>query len=427
MSVFLLRHMKSQLDLIELARVRAEYAVQSGVAMGVTAAKSASDLRRSFETRLRSGEEVIVHTQPWGALVAVTSTGRAGKGTATLTALASDAPSPLFRQALVFGNQSHQLIFAGTSSIVGDISVGQSGASTGTLKERPPPRRLPVTGSVSKVSGPSQPLFSSPWLTDQLHEVLRLLEESRSQTRVFSNSVQIGNSGVSWLDPSLIADSTEYVFVRGDLRVSQSIHRDRPLRVVVTGNVRISSSARITGLIHLIASGPITVEDSVATEQVVLSSQESVSLEDSVSFSGQIIAPLITVSDGAMCTYPTVLLSTREMGGSTATRGIHLGGNTTVEGTVIMIPQDRARVDEQLIVIEPSATVVGTVYTTGAMTLDGTVIGTVITNDFYFYEAPTQYFGWLRSGRINREELPRSFLVPPGFQSQMKLQVLDWL
>jgi hypothetical protein len=51
----------------------------------------------------------------------------------------------------------------------------------------------------------------------------------------------------------------------------------------------------------------------------------------------------------------------------------------------------------------------------------------VMTNDFYFYEQPTQYYGWLRSGRIDRSALPAGFLVPPGFSEKVHLEVLDWL
>jgi hypothetical protein len=59
--------------------------------------------------------------------------------------------------------------------------------------------------------------------------------------------------------------------------------------------------------------------------------------------------------------------------------------------------------------------------------LDGRVIGTVMTKDFFFYQAPTKYSGWLRTGSINRKILPQGFLMPVGFSSNPQLDVLEWL
>jgi hypothetical protein len=55
------------------------------------------------------------------------------------------------------------------------------------------------------------------------------------------------------------------------------------------------------------------------------------------------------------------------------------------------------------------------------------VIGTVIADDFYFYESPTKYYGWLRGGSIDHMALPKGFLIPPGFSSDKQLAVIDWI
>jgi hypothetical protein len=112
---------------------------------------------------------------------------------------------------------------------------------------------------------------------------------------------------------------------------------------------------------------------------------------------------------------------------SDATQSISIGAAASVEGFIALAVPDVGHQNQPTLVIPSSVRVVGCVLSTGRSTLDGTVIGTVLTRDFEFYEAPTQYLGWLRSGRIDRTALPPSFLLPPGLSGTIHLDVLDWL
>ncbi len=92
-----------------------------------------------------------------------------------------------------------------------------------------------------------------------------------------------------------------------------------------------------------------------------------------------------------------------------------------------MVQRTIKMTDDDGIVLENGASITGAVYCGEKMTLDGTVVGTVITNDFYFYQSPTRYYGWLRSGTIDRRALPKGYMMPIGLSSDKQLAVIDWL
>jgi hypothetical protein len=108
-------------------------------------------------------------------------------------------------------------------------------------------------------------------------------------------------------------------------------------------------------------------------------------------------------------------------------QGIVIKEQARVEGFVGMIMKGNIIHPEPVVVVSSGATVTGAIYSDGKITLDGTVLGSVLTHDFYFYEAPTTYLGWLRGGIIDRVNLPKGFLAPIGFCSTFHLDVLDWL
>ena len=55
------------------------------------------------------------------------------------------------------------------------------------------------------------------------------------------------------------------------------------------------------------------------------------------------------------------------------------------------------------------------------------MVGSAVATDLFFYEPPTSYFGWMRSGSINRVGLPKGLLIAPTFEGKHPLSVLEWL
>ena len=177
----------------------------------------------------------------------------------------------------------------------------------------------------------------------------------------------------------------------------------------------------------MLSSNKIIVEKGASIDHALLFSDISIDLKEGVAVSAQLIAPSITMNTGAIARYPSVLLSMHVALTDTTKQHITLSGNARAEGIVALVAGSDLTPAENLIKLGPQATVVGTVYSNTRVQLDGTVVGTVLTKDFYFYEAPTTYLGWLRSGAIDRTKLPSGFLVPPGFDHTLRLDVLEWL
>ena len=66
-------------------------------------------------------------------------------------------------------------------------------------------------------------------------------------------------------------------------------------------------------------------------------------------------------------------------------------------------------------------------FSSSRLTMDGDMVGSAVATDLFFYEPPTSYFGWMRSGSINRVGLPKGLLIAPTFEGKHPLSVLEWL
>ncbi|HTK83002.1 MAG TPA: hypothetical protein VL633_11965, partial [Bacteroidota bacterium] len=365
--------------------------------------------------------------QPWGLFLCVTSKGSFWKFTTTRGAIVADHPARPFEKALVFANPSHQLVFAGQSTIKGDIIVGKPGVTTGNLQNYSSPIQIPVQGRVDPQQSPELPLFQISHLTAQSNHFRELLSQSRHATETDLRSLTFDTRDAT-VKLESITDSIDNVFVKGDAIVVGKLNRHTsPLYIAAGRNVTVSNNAEINGLVAMLGTNKLTVEKGASIDHAILFSDSSIDVKEGAAVSAQLIAPSITMNSGAIARYPSVLLSMHVALTDTTKQQITFSGNARAEGIVALVAVSDLTPAGNLITLGPQATVVGTIYTNTRVQLDGTVAGTVLTKDFYFYEAPTTYLGWLRSGAIDRTKLPSGFLVPPGFDHNLKLDVLEWL
>ena len=155
-------------------------------------------------------------------------------------------------------------------------------------------------------------------------------------------------------------------------------------------------------------------------------SRKEIIVEPGAIITAQIIAPAILIEAGAKVLYPSALISYIKKDNNDPQKGITIRKNAQVGGTVVVSTEDKTN-NNVLLNIESGANIFGFIISNTPITLDGYVDGCVQTKDFYFYESPTTYYGWLRSAQINREVLPKSALMTVGIDSLSQLQVLDWL
>ena len=432
-SIITIQQFRKRVALKEVAQVKAEYAAESGVAMALAHLERREEISRILsrsreEFAFEDGGRATVEIHAWGVFLRVRSEGAFRQTKALRIALAADRPSEAFSNALVFGNESHQLVFAGAASVEGDVIVGQPGVTVGNLRDRSSPSQIPIKGSIRRTPSPEVPSFEAPQLSQELASYNTLLHEAAAGTGQTSHSLRFESEYRTIIRSETIPDSISSVFVKGEATLHGTAFRlDAPLYIAVDGPILIAGNARLSGLIAVLASGEIEVSSDVMLDQVILYSLDSIKISARSNISSQMISGSIMLDEHAVARYPSVLLSTQLRSSHDLSRAIILKDNAKVEG-LIALTVDRADArEEELVNVHATASVVGAVVSNARLTLDGTVAGTVMTEDFYFYEPPTSYLGWLRSGRIDRNKLPSSFFVPPGFSDELRLDVLDWL
>lgn len=399
-------HLERAIVLREVSNQKADNASQSGIANALASPNRTGT--REFKYQYSDGSSSNAKLVPWGSLIYVWSEGRHNTCVSTRGLLAAANPVGPFLNAIVLGNLSHQLIITGSSAIVGDVVTGLPGVGTGSLRDTPSPSRFPVNGSVSRVSASPIPHAIFPGLQTEISRFQRLTTEP-GQLQISGNNEPLPDSiGIVRLRSEAISG----------LRVTR---RSRPLIIVAEEGVVVRRGSEIKGLVALISPDSIAIEEGCDIEGAIFYGASMIRIKGAAS--GQFFAPDIRVESGALVKYPSFLFSLD--GISKEPRSIVVANGCKVEGTIAFIGQPKN--NNELVVISEGAQVVGAIYSNANVSLEGSVIGSVIAQDFYFYRAPTEYFGWIRNAHVDRRSLPKGFLVPPGFSDNAQLSVLQWL
>ncbi len=430
-SLLLIQYFHYTAVLRDASRLKADMAAQNGIVF-VAAGKSIGPDSVYFndDTNAR------VYAYPWGLYRLVLSSGVSGRTISMHSALIGQRMNALFKNALVYFNPQHQLVFAGEAQVVGDVQVGRNGATLGVLEDMKSLPGFPVTGTIE--SDGSFDGFDFNEFGIQVEAFDSLLETAGAGGLVLTGPSPARSSGGDYDFEKIAQGRATEVVLHGSQVISGRVVRvGEPLRLIILGSVTFSAGATVFGPIQILSTGAITVPPDVRLEYTILYSQDSIEVLSSAECKAQLISPRMTIHSRAKLDYPSSLVawaSTDSIGPSDepaiaeAPRSVVLKDNVVVQGAVIMNKRAVPLDELELVVLTPSSKVVGLVYSGEEITFDGTVIGTVITNDFYFYESPTRYFGWIRAGKIVRTDLPESFLIPVGLVADSpQLDILDWI
>jgi len=429
LSILALQYFQRQNIQTAAAKVKADYAAQSGISKILSEMRSKSDLPLMGHTSGRSydlndGEKVIVTLEWWGFYLYVHSVGSFRRINETRFALVGQIPAGRFTNSLVFSNMSHQLVLTGSTHIKGDVMVGPAGVSIGTLSKHPTPRIMPVEGKIKR--DPKIDVQDID-IEKRYEYFISLLGGGAPQSIEQAHIQQIQSEFQVHLSNRTIKPETKYVFVRGNALIDSVLsRRDAPLIMVIDGEVSFGPNAQIDGIVCIVSSQSIKIPSTAHIDGSILYSRTEIIVEPGANISAQIISPAITIESGAKMLYPSVLISYIKKDNNYLRKGVQVKGGAQFEGTIVVSTEDKKN-NEVLMNIESGAAITGFVISNAPMTFDGSVEGCVQAKDFYFYESPTAYYGWLRSARIDREALPKSALMTVGIDSLAQLQVLDWL
>lgn len=424
-SIMMLQYFDRRIASLEVEKVKSQFAAESALSWLIGETK-----RQDILVSYLGGQPMVYHAedesggsvtlQPWGVFLLARSEGYCNRTRVKLVALLASEPPEEFRNALLLGNGTHQLIMTGKASIKGDVTLGRAGATIGNLFGTSTPLKLPIEGKIRALEQPGLPPYHSACFE----------KETAFDSTLLSRRAEISAGGETPF-PSLenISDTIENIAFDHNLTIiSKVARREIPLTIVVNGSVDITGTASIAGLVRIVAGGPVIVRNGATITHGILFSDDSFSVESGANISAQIIAPSIIIDSGAVLHYPSVLASCAHDSMSGQTQKIILRRHARVEGIICFLTRNAETMQSMpRVTMEENAEIIGALYSEGKVTMDGAVFGSVLAKDFCFYISPTFYVGWLRKGAIDRSKLPQGYAIPMGFSGRLELKVLDWL
>ena len=436
-SVLILQRFRRESVIREIQSVKALNAAENGINRFIAEFHNINDVellahQGSLSYEFEDNTAAKLTMMSWGMYLLVESVGKSGRVEMLRTALlACDLPAE-FQKALYFANSSHQIIFTGSSRIEGDVLTGEAGVSVGSLRNYVTPVRIPIDGTVERVKQIPFPELHNRMFENELRVdrvLLENIQRSNIRAKEYSDRSTRVLSGSDIPDSVKLLSFPQKVTVKGAMERS-SFHDS--LTIVSANDIVVPEGAAVSGFVKLISGGLINIRRGASIEGAVLLARDSIVIDEGTSLSSlQAIAPVIRVQEKAHLLYPTILYSTKFAPTDSVEQIISLAGGSEVEGFVGLTyqgVQTQINSTDGLIALDTGAKVTGAVYSSHTLTLDGMVDGCVVTRDFYFYESPTTYLGWMRSGAINKKKLPEGFYTPLTLgEGTVNFSVLDWL
>jgi len=202
---------------------------------------------------------------------------------------------------------------------------------------------------------------------------------------------------------------------------------DSLVTLIVEGWVIIRGDSRLDGLIEIVSDKFILFQDNSSFEGGVCYSEDSLVISDDCRFAGQgIVRGQISVRDRAQVTYPSALISMAQEKSEADQIAIALSSHKRLSSICLLIPGDTTSGQlREKIYVDTGTSFEGVIYSSGYIDLRGNVTGTIITTDFWYYQAPTTYINWLRNAKIGREGLRFVPAMPLPFGKSNNLKPLS--
>lgn len=401
--VYVIQHRFIQRDIQQL---QARYAAEAGLHFALARLEADRTWRVYNEAVELPGDvSSRITVKPFGVFIRIISEAAAGHGQKTLSALVGEVPEQPFHNAIILGDRSSGLNLAGHAQITGEVRVGMPGVRFSILSGR---------NFSGWVDGPVRVIDASDWpLFDGI-----LPLETRQRYDAYLQR------------PELTLRAAETVRVRfseGDLHLSTTDHSefDEPILVIARKDLILDGSLVFQPGSQFVAGGKLYVKGGVTGRDGMFYGREGVFLSDSIQCAGQFFSDRrILVTDAVYLRYPSVLYVS-ELNDSDGAGLIEVTGHALVDGSLLYVnPHGEEYRAKSRVVIGADAVLRGSIYNSSRTELTGTVLGSVATYQFGFYESPTEYVNWLKDARVDVGQRPLNFLLPIGFSRKPRLEIL---
>ncbi len=367
-----------------------------------------SGLKRSFDQDMKAGETiempamndlgilVSVEKEYWGVLEIRKVKSEKGKMGFEKWAFVGHADEK--RAALYLQDNQRPLVLAGNTKITGTAFLPEKGVKMGNIYGNSYYAPKLIYGE-EKMSTAALPIFDS---------------EIRQQIK------RLTGRG---FEPQ-----GEEVPLKTGLVLKNSFKE--PTKVIKGSHVRLEK-AQLSGNIIIWATEKITVDAFSKLHDVVLLAPK-IEVADWAKGNFQALASeSIAVGKGCELAYPTVLWVHQEIAGDPSPNDIRpnvmVDSYAHVRGMVIYQNKgEEANRFKPHIKIDENAKVVGEVYGTKNLELEGSVHGSVTTGSFVALENGNSYQNHLYNAYINSTQLPIEY-AGIGFENESMNQIVKWL
>lgn len=305
------------------------------------------------------------------------------------------------RDALYLKDNNSSLVLVGNTKIKGHVSLPKQGVKPGNISGTSYYGGQLIYG-VKKTS------------TNKLPKIKNL-----EFVKAFSKNYQNEN--------------TVYFELEEGLKLHQSFTKNSLL--YQDANLIRLEHMSLSGNVLIVSKNAITVKSSAKLEDVILMAPK-ISIEENVIGNFQAIANKeIIVKSNAKLQYPSALILLDEERGiqnyqqnnrqNRKENPIEIQKNSDVRGVVVYASENNQSNYKTQIKIDGKAQIIGEVYCSKNIELQGKVLGSVYTNNFIIKKSGGVYVNHIYNGIINSKELPNQYA---GLQiNSFSNQVAKWV
>jgi len=221
--------------------------------------------------------------------------------------------------------------------------------------------------------------------------------------------------------------------LENDMQLHQSFTKET--LVYEDNNPIILENLSLNGHLLIVSKRSITIKASAKLQDVILIAPEIIIESNTIGTFQAMASKNITVESNVQLAYPSTLVVLHK-GESVINQSqnrnqpkeescIEIQKNTDIRGVVLYLSENiQSNFDIQIKIAENSK-VVGEVYCSKNIELQGNVVGSVFTNNFIIKKSGGTYVNHIFNGGINALELPKQYV---GLQmDQSSNQVAKWV
>lgn len=318
-------------------------------------------------------------------------------------ALIGIKPGRRINAAVINCSKQYPLVFAGNSSVIGDIIAGLESVTSGALDGISMPLDSLYDGSIHIVPDNNLPRIDK-----------NIIVYFLSQIRQRAHTPQKFIHGSWVLQDKNDLDGSSCTVIENDLEINSAslVEYANDILIYCRGNVEIKGTTRISGLITVVSEKSICVTSDAILKDVILIAADSITICGDAFFNGQAISGhSIKVSNNARVAYPS-LLYTYDSGAFGESR-ITFSGRSVSSANAVMEPLDEPDRDKiSLLAKEATATVSGYLQDWNYSGIEGRFCGTTVSKNYWYSQDRSTYVNWLVDARIDRSGLEFLPILP---------------